>query len=1058
MAIERELRVVVRVALGCIIGLLGMVAVQPALAAPEVETFGCEDGQTRTYTVPADATKLFVVAAGASGGPGGEPGAVGASVSAVLPVTGGETLELVVGCRGATGGLFGGSGGAGYSSGGDGGDASIHDSGGGGGGSSAVARVPLATATPLLVAAGGGGGGGRASFASGGRGGKGSKLGADGRRGGGTNKAGGGGGGASATSDGQVGWKSSGGGAGGGGGGGYPGGDGGRGGSCTSCGGGGGGGGRSYVDPLAGEIDFTEGEAPFSDGFVILVPLKAWNESPRVKVYGCDGGKARAYRVPADSDSVVVVASGGQGGSLHADGGRGGFGARVRTTLPVTPRGTLDVVVGCAGADIEGSAGGAGYGNGGRGGTAAPYNRAGAGGGGGSAVLDSNAVPLVIAGGGGGGGGDGSASNAGNGGAAGEIGYDGSGGGGSLGGSGGIGGGMSGLDASRGGNSTLGGGGGGGGGGHRGGTGGRDGGLSSGGGGGGGASSYIAGIGASVAIYEGANPGSGSVVITAPRLSIPDPVTNVVAVANDTTATVTFTPPNDDGGRAITSYSVRSVPAGGRATGSGSPMTISGLAQGKAYRFIAVATNEVGDSWSSAPSNEILMPSAPDVPVGAGAQPAPGVGRVSFAPPTNDGGRPITSYQVTVFPGGRTVIGTGSPIDVTGLTLGERYSFTVAAINAVGTGRASARTASVKIVDLPGAPTGVSAVAGEGQATVSFVPPAYDGLSPITGYRIVALPGGKTIVASQSSAVVTGLQRDTTYTFRVSAVNVVGDSAYVTSNPVTVYGATVPSPPRHIATAFGAGTVPVSSVASFPDWVGYYLYDGAWLVTGQTGTIDVSFDAPLDDGGRPVTSYTVHVVTTLSGTFSVTGTSSPISLTNLPPDNYSIRVTANNEIGSSLEAYLPSGAVALRPAHDRFVTPQALTGETGTFASRNFNSKQEPGEPYPMGSQASGTVWHTWVAPRTGTVRFDNCGPSFQQPSVLAGLQAYTGNTLTGLTLVTSGYRGASGCPFPQGFGNETAISFSVVAGQTYRIVMSTPPDGSSGSQGGDTILNWRMP
>lgn len=61
---------------------------------------------------------------------------------------------------------------------------------------------------------------------------------------------------------------------------------------------------------------------------------------------------------------------------------------------------------------------------------------------------------------------------------------------------------------------------------------------------------------------------------------------------------------------------------------------------------------------------------------------------VSFVPPSDDGGNAITSYVVTSSPGGYTASGPSSPITVP-LALGSTYTFTVRAVNALGTGPAS---------------------------------------------------------------------------------------------------------------------------------------------------------------------------------------------------------------------------------------------------------------------------------------------------------------------------------------------------------------------------------
>jgi hypothetical protein len=83
----------------------------------------------------------------------------------------------------------------------------------------------------------------------------------------------------------------------------------------------------------------------------------------------------------------------------------------------------------------------------------------------------------------------------------------------------------------------------------------------------------------------------------------------------------------------------------------------------------------------------------------------------------------------------------------------------------------------IPIVTVPGKPTGVSAVGGNAQATISFVAPDNTGGSPITGYLINSSPDTGEKSASSSPYTFTGLTNGTAYTFTVKAVNVVGESA-----------------------------------------------------------------------------------------------------------------------------------------------------------------------------------------------------------------------------------------------------------------------------------------
>ena len=71
-----------------------------------------------------------------------------------------------------------------------------------------------------------------------------------------------------------------------------------------------------------------------------------------------------------------------------------------------------------------------------------------------------------------------------------------------------------------------------------------------------------------------------------------------------TTISVAFIPPVQNGGSAITSYTVTSS-GGQTATGSSSPIVVSGLTTGTSYTFTVTATNALGTSNSSGTSNSV---------------------------------------------------------------------------------------------------------------------------------------------------------------------------------------------------------------------------------------------------------------------------------------------------------------------------------------------------------------------------------------------------------------------------------------------------------------------
>jgi hypothetical protein len=102
-------------------------------------------------------------------------------------------------------------------------------------------------------------------------------------------------------------------------------------------------------------------------------------------------------------------------------------------------------------------------------------------------------------------------------------------------------------------------------------------------------------------------PSSASNAVTPGAATIPSQPGAPVAFASNEGALVRVSPPGSDGFSPITSYVVTSNPGGITAIGYGdaNPVAVSGLTNGVSYTFTVVATNAVGDSLPSAPSNAI---------------------------------------------------------------------------------------------------------------------------------------------------------------------------------------------------------------------------------------------------------------------------------------------------------------------------------------------------------------------------------------------------------------------------------------------------------------------
>ncbi len=371
----------------------------------------------------------------------------------------------------------------------------------------------------------------------------------------------------------------------------------------------------------------------------------------------------------------------------------------------------------------------------------------------------------------------------------------------------------------------------------------------------------------------------------------PQPPTGLTftPVAGTNNGLLSWVAPTNNGGGEITGYTVRRSTDGGTSFSvlisnlKGTSLSTALPPKGVTYTFTVAAINSGGSSANASPvsySSQVTVPGAPAMPTTSFT--TDGLLTVTWRAPLDTGGSAITSYKLQRLINAQwSTIREGIALEakLTREAPGTSYSLRVIAVNSIGEGAPSA----VAVTSVPfaksSAPRNLSADSTSQNNRVIFTwqVPENTGGAVVSSYRLEYSANGTSwfgiAITSGLTATVSSPPKGTTYTYRVFANTPAGLSD--ASNLVTVsVAASKPNSPSPRSANFAS--------------------DGSVLLTWY---------APSDNGGSPITGYRVEMSTNGNTFADLTTTAGNVLSASAPRANpgvvVSFRIYAITALGES---------------------------------------------------------------------------------------------------------------------------------------------------------------
>jgi titin len=405
------------------------------------------------------------------------------------------------------------------------------------------------------------------------------------------------------------------------------------------------------------------------------------------------------------------------------------------------------------------------------------------------------------------------------------------------------------------------------------------------------------------------------------------PTINAIS-PQDGALAVNFTAPSS--GTPITGYLYQLNGTGPwlSSAATSSPLTISGLTDGTSYSVEIEAVNDIGagSASNSLSQTPIALPGAPTitaVQVGAGSA------SVTFTPGSN-GGSPITGYRYSTNGGSTwTSTSTTDPLLLSGLSNATSYDFELEAVNTSGDGAPS--DSSFTTPAAPSAPV-ISSIDSQNQAlAVNFTAPSSGG-SPITDYDW-STDGGSTWHSESAAGAPCQNNGGSSQTCEITALSTDGSTSLTNGTSYSIELRAVNAVGNGIASIAQSGTP--------------YTTPGAPTITTGAGgmvpanqTLSISYSAPANNGGSPVTGYQYSTdagatwqvrtdglaATSTTMTISVLSSDGVTSLTN--GATYHVEIRAVNAAGAGLGSAVATGVPVSVP---NAPTISSVTSENGAL-------------------------------------------------------------------------------------------------------------------------------